>query len=324
MHVIEGFGEPSFEPVSMVVRFGDLEFAVDRVFHPEYHIGLRNDGSPVLEPDLAMVHLVRPVDGIEPSPIYTWDDETGLPVVFVGYGRFGFGDVGQGGEYGTLRAATNTVTDTNEDWIRVVFDKGEAATELEGVSAGGDSGGPAFIHRGRRDYVAGVSSHSNPVGSPEVSPATYGVHEAYTRVSSQAEWIGQVMVAIDDDGSHPSAVTPSELSPHDASDGLPDSPAGRAAQDYFDAFNSGEAQQFIDWNNTYYEYPEPEESNAARFARYTKKYGKYIPKQYASLSETSILVLVETKTGVREEMRLDVFPEDVGHIDLFGFRTLKR
>ena len=113
-----------------------------------------------------------------------------MMVTFVGRGGNGTGLTGPAAEDGRVRAATNRVERAEKSLLVFRFDApGEAgATELEGISGPGDSGGPAYIDRGGVRYVIGVSSaqDSRPTGR---QPGRYGVLEMYTRVSHFAEWI---------------------------------------------------------------------------------------------------------------------------------------
>ncbi len=74
--------------------------------------------------------------------------------------------------------------------LSLFFDNPGNATALEGISGGGDSGGPAFITTDSQLYVAGVSSFQRGDGHQE---GTYGVREYYARVSSNVEWIETVI-----------------------------------------------------------------------------------------------------------------------------------
>ena len=76
--------------------------------------------------------------------------------------------------------------------LRFVFEQGQNGLELEGVSGNGDSGGPAYLKKYDGYYLLGVSSR---VDSWFKDVGEYGVKELYTRVSSHADWIDQVMAA---------------------------------------------------------------------------------------------------------------------------------
>lgn len=93
---------------------------------------------------------------------------------------------------GVLRKAQNQVTAVTKSDLRFVFESGDEAQELEGVSGNGDSGGPAFLKKADDFYLLGVSSR---VESWFKGVGEYGVKELYTRVSSHADWIDQVIAA---------------------------------------------------------------------------------------------------------------------------------
>ena len=148
--------------------------------HPEYN--LEKDGRH----DIALVQLKEKVENGKPAKLYEITDERGKQVVFVGKGGFGNGLDGPIEYDKKQRGATNTIIGTDEYWIEFMFDSAGDATELEGISGPGDSGGPAFITKASELYVAGVGSFQNGNGKKE---GTYAVSEYYARVSSYTEWI---------------------------------------------------------------------------------------------------------------------------------------
>ncbi|MFV1987249.1 MAG: trypsin-like serine protease [Gemmatimonadota bacterium] len=155
--------------------------------------------------DLALIRLAEPVAHVEPIRPYRERDEVGQVIYVVGAGHGGTGLSGPDGIPGELRAATNRVDEASEHWLKFRFDDprdaDSAATELEGVSGPGDSGGPAYVERGGIQYVAGISSGQGTwaTGGRE---GVYGVTEFYTRVSSYYEWIRETL---DGDGDLASA-----------------------------------------------------------------------------------------------------------------------
>ncbi|MGD8376327.1 MAG: trypsin-like serine protease [Acidobacteriota bacterium] len=169
--------------VGGTVRVGEREYAVGGVFlHPDWK------GQ---EHDIALVRLQEPVSGVQPASLYRNRDELGKVVTFVGRGDFGTGKEGILRADGALRAATNRVDRTTDDWLIFTFDPPQAATRLEGISGPGDSGGPALVRRDGRSWVLGVSSGGQ---SPEGGrPGMYGSREFYTRVSTHLDWIDSVL-----------------------------------------------------------------------------------------------------------------------------------
>ena len=159
-----------------------------RIFvHPEW------DGGPH---DLALIRLVEPVAHVEPIRPYRARDEAGQVIYVVGAGVGGTGLSGPDGVSGDLRAATNRVDEASENWLKFRFDDpredDSLATELEGISGPGDSGGPAYIEREGTWYVAGVSSGQS-TGATGGVEGVYGVTEFYTRLSSYQDWMRATM-----------------------------------------------------------------------------------------------------------------------------------
>jgi hypothetical protein len=141
--------------------------------------------------DIALVKLGEPVPAVEPLRIYRDTDEAGKTIVFVGFGGTGTGESGpQRPEDGLKRGATNLVDRADRDWLYFDFDAPASATELEGISGPGDSGGPAILDAGGASYVIGVSVYGKPGGRGR---GTYGAEEGYTRVSTHAGWILEQM-----------------------------------------------------------------------------------------------------------------------------------
>jgi hypothetical protein len=141
--------------------------------------------------DIALVQLKDPILNGRPAKLYSDQDEKGKPVVFVGKGTYGNGQIGYIEHDTVQRGATNTIIDVNEQTVSFRFDAPEKATRLEGISGPGDSGGPAFVELGSELYVAGVSSYQVPTKeSPE---AHYGVSEYYSRVSTYHQWLQSIM-----------------------------------------------------------------------------------------------------------------------------------
>lgn len=138
--------------------------------------------------DIALLRLAQPITSISPVALYRKKEETGEIVTFVGTGDTGTGKTGPHTMDGIMRAATNRVDSSDKEWIFFTFNEGESATELEGVSGPGDSGGPAFIEYDGKLFLAGVSSHSR-----NGKPGRYGTVEGYTRVSSYADWVDAII-----------------------------------------------------------------------------------------------------------------------------------
>lgn len=77
-----------------------------------------------------------------------------------------------------LRGVDNKVEEANDYQLRFRFDSPADGNSLplEGVGAGGDSGGPVFIETNTGRFVAGVSSFGS---------RHYNEFDNYTRVSKE-------------------------------------------------------------------------------------------------------------------------------------------
>lgn len=142
--------------------------------------------------DIALVHISPPVSDVISIPLYRDADEVGQTVTFVGRGDSGTGLDGQRAAVndGRTRRATNRIEETSKRWLEILFDSpGTAgATELEGISGDGDSGGPAFVGTGDGLRLVGVSSWQ--AGS-EKKIGLYGAREFYTRVSRHTDFVDE-------------------------------------------------------------------------------------------------------------------------------------
>lgn len=157
---------------------------VERIFvHQNYKPGESHD--------IALIKLVNPVKKIEPATIYEGSDELGKSTWFIGVGGTGNGITGQTIDNyenaGVLRKAENKIVLANGPLIKFQFDRGSSALPLEGVSGGGDSGGPAYIKTNNTNYLLGISSRveGGSIGK-------YGVTEVYSRVSFFNSWIENI------------------------------------------------------------------------------------------------------------------------------------
>lgn len=152
--------------------------------------------------DIAVVRLEEAVQGVEPLPLYRGLDEMGSVVTLVGRGTTATGLEGESGgdSDGLLRRATNIVTNVEDLLFEVVFDMpaDAAVTDLEGVGASGDSGGPVFVDVDGMPHIAGLNSFGdapNGIGIGE-----YGSMDYQTRVSAFAGWVDEVVAEADDPG----------------------------------------------------------------------------------------------------------------------------
>lgn len=162
---------------------------VDTVhIHPEWDDGASHD--------IALIRLQEPMKLAKSAELYNLNDEAGQLVVVAGRGDTGNGNIGPTHNDGVLRAATNLIDGVTDLFIYWEFDDPEEnhwkVQELEGISGPGDSGGPAFLERGGRTYLVGISS-SQSTSQTGGEAGLYGVVEYYVRVSSYLTWIYGIM-----------------------------------------------------------------------------------------------------------------------------------
>lgn len=172
-----------------LIQVGADLYPVKRLYvHPEH--------TPGVSHDIALIELQTAVTRVKPVQLYSRGDEAGQPLWFIGAGATGNGldgiTVDNVANQGQLRKAQNKVATAQGPLLEFVFDKGDAALPLEGISGGGDSGGPAFLQRDGQYWLLGLSSRgANDHGS------IYGGREVYSRVSFFLPWILQVMQQAD-------------------------------------------------------------------------------------------------------------------------------
>jgi hypothetical protein len=159
----------------------------DITLHPMWQDG-DND-------DIAVVRFEDPVVGVDPVPIYRGSDELGAEVMLLGRGTTATGLEGEpgGSSDGQLRRATNVVSSVDEHLLEVVFERpGEAGvTDLEGVGASGDSGGPVLLEVDGTLYLAGLNAFGDAPDGTAIGQ--YGSWDYQTRVSRHADWIDGVL-----------------------------------------------------------------------------------------------------------------------------------
>jgi hypothetical protein len=137
------------------------------------------------ERDIALLHISRSLNNAEPVLLYSADDELNQRITIVGQGFYGNGKDGEQGLDKVTRAATNRISSVDSDWINFIFNLAEKATDLEGVAGAQDSGGPAFIEKDGKRYIAGVSCCQDA----EDFSGGYLAKEYYVRISNHTQWI---------------------------------------------------------------------------------------------------------------------------------------
>lgn len=152
--------------------------------------------------DIAVVRLEEAVSGVDPLPLYRGADEMGAEVTLVGRGTTGTGIEGENGgnNDAVLRRATNIVTSVEALLFEVVFDAPADAdvTELEGVGASGDSGGPVFLDVDGVPHVAGLNAFGDAPNG--VGIGQYGGMDYQTRVSAFVDWVDEVVAGAEEPG----------------------------------------------------------------------------------------------------------------------------
>ncbi len=156
------------------------------------NVFVNSNYTPGKSHDIALVELAQPVLDVVPAQRYKMADELGKDIWFIGIGGTGNGLTGQtidnAKNRGVLRLAQNKISSANGPLLEFVFDQGKTALPLEGVSGGGDSGGPAFLITDNGFKLFGVSSRF--IGG---STGKYGITEIYSRISYFNDWIDQII-----------------------------------------------------------------------------------------------------------------------------------
>jgi hypothetical protein len=128
-------------PNTLVMINGITRSIKQLYVHPNY--------TPGKSHDIALVELNEPVLDVKPATIYMKNNELDKEIWFIGIGGTGNGLVGEtidnAQNNGVLRKAQNTIMEVEGPLIKFTFNKGKDALPLEGVSGGGDSGGPAYL-----------------------------------------------------------------------------------------------------------------------------------------------------------------------------------
>lgn len=158
---------------------------VKRIYvHPEHRTGVSHD--------IALIELAAAVTDVVPARLYPDGDELGQHIWLVGAGGTGHGKEGVAVDLvanrGQLRKAQNQVLAVAGPLLKFSFDAPPNALPLEGVSAGGDSGGPAYRIDKNQFSLLGISSRGDTG-----AVGFYGSVDVYTRVSFFVPWALQLM-----------------------------------------------------------------------------------------------------------------------------------
>ncbi|MDH3628019.1 MAG: trypsin-like serine protease [Acidobacteriota bacterium] len=295
------------------VRIDGREYEVARIFvHPNW----REMGPH----DVGVLKLASPVQRVTPAKLYPHDDEVGQVVTFVGRGDTGTGLTGPKAMDGKKRGATNTIVSVDDDWILFNFDEGEAATDLEGVSGPGDSGGPALVMRDGALYTVGISVFSDGRGK---GPGRYGVREGYTRVSTHRKWIESIVsgrstegeVRIGADGAsaqHPGAAIAVPLGGGELV-ALPDSPVGALVAKYIEVYNSNSDATMSAFISAHFaESYRASKSDGEHLDLYHRLYGEHFGPltvyQVVRADDAGLTVLFRSEKGPLAEFTFEISP----------------
>lgn len=161
------------------------------IVHPDYDV---NSAADV---DLALLRFRESSATPNPVPLQLEENELGEVATLLGWGYFGLGTTGRQYNDGSLRLATNRVTEAGR-YLRVVFDdprdRAKLALPLEGMPGLGDSGGPAFLTSGVGLTLAGITvGEVEGEGFSEETQGKYGSIAVYERVSQHLDWIAAVI-----------------------------------------------------------------------------------------------------------------------------------
>ena len=296
-HVVEGFS-----PFDFQVRCGDFEAAVSRTF---VHPGEEELPWDRRAHDLALLYLDEPVEGIVPAPLLREADELGemqelgKVAVIVGTGLFGTAETGPVKRDSQRRAVTNKISDLEEEWLQTIFSRPPGGTELEGMGAGGDSGGPMLVEVDGKALVAGVSSIAEYLDA-EGEEGSYGAFESYARVSHYVRWIDGVVAAVEQGQEVPSEGPSRPSGMQDAAAGLSGA-AGALASAYFEAFSSGDPEAYRRFTLEHRTKASlaaiPIEERLVDYRKSYREWGQLQPKQFVVTSPETIFVLVKSDIG---------------------------
>jgi hypothetical protein len=291
------------------VEVAGREIGVSRIFlHPKW-----TDMGPH---DIALLKLAEPVKDVKPASLYTAGDEVGKVVAFVGRGDYGTGLTGPKTMDRVKRGATNRVEEADDDWLYFTFDQGDAATDLEGVSGPGDSGGPALLTLDGITFTLGVSVFADGKGK---GPGRYGVREGYTRVSTHRRWVEEVLAGkLDGRGMSPGEapaprrrVAEGPMSMGTGSAELPDSAAGMLVAGYIEAYNSDDDATMTRFIGAHFaESFREKRTQADHLALYRRLYdelfGALSISRVRSVSDDAITVLFDGAKGSMAEIRFEL------------------
>jgi hypothetical protein len=306
-HVVEG--NPPF--IGYFVIFGGKRYEVEKIIvHP-----LRKRNAVDSSADLALLKLTKPVEGITPVQLYDLSDESGKKIVMVGRGRSGDGLKGSSEDRGTLRGATNEIDGALENSLLVIFDAPPFGTDLEGITGAGDSGGPAFIEKDGKTYIAGVSSFNS--GDPDKGTSSkYMTFSAYARISTRRDWILNT-IKHDPPDSNWGAIQKATLN------SMPRSIFGKRAGVFLSAFNSGKESEIAAAYRTEVvpsSSGRTPEERAKAWRELMDQYGEYEVRGFSRLGNVHAFLVFSKKANIWRGIMFDfesAAPNRITKIDMW-------
>jgi hypothetical protein len=172
------------------LRIGARQYEVERVVvHPEWKRGTPGE--------VGLLLLKTPVGDVEPTPVYSAEDESGKTVIVVGTGytgKIGAKPTREGWDRKT-RASVNTVDKLGPRTLFLQLKDKDEASDLQGAAAPGDAGGPAYVNTPQGLRVIGIASATEDTNANGIV-GDIGDWEAYARASAYADWILKTMLDV--------------------------------------------------------------------------------------------------------------------------------
>jgi len=181
-HVAEAMRDT---PQRIKLAVGGRNREVQAVYlHPDWKRGGASD--------LALLHLKIPVEDVEPANVYRQSDEAGQTVRLVGHGASG--RIGEKPSSPPAdrkaRAGVNTVDRVEPFMLGFKVKPADEASDLQGVFAAGDRGGPAFVEVEGEVFLAGIG-HATQDANGDSVLGNVGDWDLFVRVSAFREWINE-------------------------------------------------------------------------------------------------------------------------------------
>ena len=174
------------------VQVGGKQREIDRIsIHPDYDLSSNSDV------DLALLRFRQASNSPQIMPVNEQQSELGAVVRILGWGYFGIGTTGRQFDDGSLRMATNRISEAGSR-LRILFDdprdSDSETLDLEGMPSLGDSGGPAFIETVAGYALAGITvGEIEGEGFSEETQGKYGSVAVYERLSLHLNWIEAIV-----------------------------------------------------------------------------------------------------------------------------------